>query len=120
MKFPEQFRYNRVPLKYQSDVGDRFGIFVGAYPDIGRNLRMLASDGNITGWDHVSVSIPNQPKRTPSWAEMCWVKSLFWDDEEEVVQFHPKKSQYVNNHPGCLHLWRPVRAQMPTPPRICV
>ena len=24
------------------------------------------------------------------------------------VQYHPPKSEYVNNHKYCLHLWRPI------------
>jgi hypothetical protein len=37
-----------------------------------------------------------------------------------VVQYHPAKSEYVNNMPNCLHLWRPVNEAMPTPPSIMV
>jgi hypothetical protein len=47
---------------------------------------------------------------------MCFVKDLFWDDEDCVMQLHPKKSEYVNNSPFCLHLWRPINAIIPTPP----
>jgi len=65
-------------------------------------LRCIASDGE--GWEHVSVSTAT---RTPIWEEMCLVKDLFWEDEDEVVQYHPAKSDYVNCHPFCLHLWRP-------------
>ncbi len=64
-------------------------------------------------WDHVSVSLED---RTPTWDEMCHVKSLFFDDEETVVQFHPPKSVYVNNHPHVLHLWRPTETVIPLPP----
>lgn len=56
-------------------------------------------------WEHVSIAL--YKKRLPTWAEMCEVKNIFWDDEEEVVQIHPKKSQYVNIVEA-LHLWRPV------------
>lgn len=45
-------------------------------------------------------------RRTPTWAEMCEVKDIFWSEEEMVVQIHPKKSQYVNMTEA-LHLWRP-------------
>jgi hypothetical protein len=52
---------------------------------------------------------------------MCAVKDLFWNDEDVVVQFHPAKSTYVNNHPGCLHLWRCTDGrEFPTPPEILV
>lgn len=81
---------------------------------------MIACDGDETGWEHVSVSLPESPKKCPSWDEMCIVKKLFWDDDECVVQFHPQESEYVNIHPGVLHLWKFVSSTFPTPPRICV
>lgn len=44
-------------------------------------------------------------------------KDMFFDAEEVVVQYHPAKSQYVNNYPYCLHLWRPNDGtQFPSPP----
>ena len=66
------------------------------------------------GWEHVSVSYPN---RMPSWNEMCKVKEMFWNDEETVVQYHPKKSEYKNLHPYCLHLWRKCGEDFELPPR---
>ena len=76
-------------------------------------LKVIASDGG--GWEHVSVSLPD---RCPSWHEMCHVKSLFWDAEDAVMQLHPPASDYVNQHPYCLHLWRPSweGAVIPLPP----
>lgn len=74
------------------------------------NYLVIASiDGD---WDHVSVSLltldGNHPlERCPRWNEMCFIKDLFFKDEEEVIQFHPKKSEYVNIHPYVLHMWRP-------------
>jgi hypothetical protein len=76
----------------------------------GRQFNVIASDGG--GWEHVSVSLEN---RTPTWAEMCAIKNVFWDEEDCVVQFHPAKSDYVNNHSYCLHLWRPTAAVLPKP-----
>jgi hypothetical protein len=58
--------------------------------------------------------------RTPTWREMSYVKDLCWDGEDVVMQLHPKRSEYVNNHPHVLHLWRPVDAEIPTPPSIFV
>ena len=66
--------------------------------------RCIASDGG--GWEHVSVSMPSN--RTPTWKEMCWIKSKFWEEEDCVVQYHPPKSEYINYHSHCLHLWRPT------------
>lgn len=83
-------------------------------------LKIIASEASIPGgppWDHVSVSTPN---RAPTWDEMCFVKSLFFDDEECVVQYHPPRSDYVNYHPNCLHLWRWDGGAFPRPPSILV
>lgn len=55
------------------------------------------------GRAHVSVVVKGK-KRTPTWEEMCFVKECFWEDEEEAIQIHPKKSEYVNYHNYCLHI----------------
>lgn len=66
------------------------------------------------GWDHVSVSYPN---RCPTWEEMSRIKDIFFRDTECAVEYHPPKADYVNNHPYCLHLWRPQAAVIPMPPK---
>lgn len=58
---------------------------------------------NEDGFDHVSFA-PFSGK-VPTWAEMCEIKDIFWEDEDVVVQVHPPKSQYVNLKDNCLHLW---------------
>lgn len=76
----------------------------------------IASTGG--GWDHVSVEVKMRGslRRLPTWEEMCWIRKLFFEDEEIVVQYHPPKSQYVNVHPFVLHLWRDQRGAIPLPP----
>jgi hypothetical protein len=81
----------------------------------GREQRVIASDGE--GWEHVSVSCPD---RCPTWGEMCFIKSKFWHEDETVIQYHPAKSNYVNMHPYCLHLWKPIGVTLPLPPSILV
>ena len=77
---------------------------------------VIASDQ--MGWEHVSVS---RSDRCPTWDEMCQVKAMFWGDDDCVVQYHPPRSEYINNHPRCLHLWRPTEgASIPMPPSIMV
>jgi hypothetical protein len=82
------------------------------HPDV---LRVIASAEE--GWEHVSVSLPH---RCPTWTEMCRVKELFWDDDDCVMQLHPPKADWVNNHPYCLHLWCPVGVEIPRPPALMV
>lgn len=62
---------------------------------------------NEDGWEHVSVS-PKHKFRIPTWNDMCYLKDVFFGDEEEVYQIHPKKSEYVNLSKNCLHLWKPI------------
>lgn len=71
-------------------------------------------------WEHVSVSVHPSLKRTPTWDEMCYVKDLFWDADETVVQFHPRASEYINSNPLVLHLWKPANTRVNLPPSICV
>lgn len=78
-------------------------------------MRVIASWAE--GWDHVSVSRPN---RCPTWAEMDFVKRVFFKPDEFVFQAHPAESDYINIHPFCLHLWRPQHEKIPIPPKYMV
>ena len=112
-KVPNQHRIKSGMLGSDDSVG-KYGAFIIPFRSV--SLKVIASCGDepeTKGWEHVSVSLGN---RCPNWEEMCFVKSLFWDDEDTVVQFHPAKSQYVNVHPNCLHLWRNAKKQFITPP----
>lgn len=80
-----------------------------------RQLLVIASDG--PDWEHVSAS---NPAFTPSWEDMCWLKSLFFEPHEWVVQYHPSENSHINLHPHCLHLWRPLGCVLPVPPMECV
>jgi hypothetical protein len=116
---PEKLENGRIREgDYASDASDGP---VGAFRLIGPNGGELAiiSSGvdREHRWEHVSVSLKN---RAPNWPEMCFVKDLFWHDDECVVQFHPPKSSYINFHPHCLHLWRPLDGLIPMPPTILV
>ena len=48
------------------------------------------------------------------------MKEVFWNDDEVCMQLHPKKEEYVNNHPFCLHIWKPIKQEIPIPPSIMV
>lgn len=110
----DKYRINSIKGR-ESPKGANWGIFI-----VGK-LRVISSgsgdDGpnqEIDEWEHVSISLPN---RTPTWAEMCFIKDLFWDKKETVVQFHPKESEYVNYHPFTLHLWKRRGEEYKLPPR---
>ena len=77
---------------------------------------VIVSDG--MNWDHVSIHIMDKKGRasTPTWAMMCKIKDLFWDEEDCVIQYHPPKSSYINHHPHTLHLWRSHLQEVMIPP----
>lgn len=127
---PELSRDRTHPILGTTSADGHNGAFHLESPEPGWTLAIIASDGD--GWEHVSVHAyrtrqidvvgllgraESTPKmRTPTWKEMCFVKRQFWDAEDEVVQFHPKESEYVNCHPHTLHLWRPIGVTFPMPP----
>lgn len=100
------------PMYRSTKPGDHNGVFNICSPT-GMHFHVIISDGG--GWEHVSLST-RLGKRLPTWEEMCFIKDLFWDAEETVIQIHPAQSEYVNNHPNCLHLWKPTSAKLPVPP----
>lgn len=102
-KVPEKYRrkYEKGHIFYSDATFGNNGAFTIKSAKIKSPLEVIASDG--ADWEHVSVSLSH---RTPTWEEMCFVKSLFWDEQDAVIQIHPPKSEYVNTHPYTLHLWR--------------
>jgi hypothetical protein len=120
---PNKYRYKNPTSQLSSD--DSFGnngFFIMPYQKANElQYRIQASDGML--WEHVSVSIGlpgREALRCPTWEEMCYVKSVFWDTDDCVVQFHPTKSEYVNRHPYVLHLWRSIDKEFPIPDKIMV
>ncbi len=87
--------------------------------DIEENLRtgkfrnsMFVHDGftvmftvenyGTSAYQHLSIS---RKDRYPTWDEIVLFRSLFFDDDDEVIQVIPKESNYVNVHDNCFHLW---------------
>lgn len=103
------------PTLPDTRAGDMFGFFL--IPCGSETLRVISDGGSHLGWEHVSVSLHY---RTPTWKEMQTIKELFWGAEETVVQFHPKRSKYVNKHEYTLHLWKQTGHDHQLPPQECV
>jgi len=114
----EQGRLRTGPFGSSAEEDGVAGVFIIQGPK-GYPLMRIMSSGpdDEFKWEHVSVSVERRP---PNWAEMCFVKDLFWGEEECVVQYHPPRSDYVNVHPNCLHLWKPMGVEIPRPPKILV
>ena len=112
----EQYR-----IKWGTFASDATYGMMGAFqvpsPIDNARMKVISDNGVDSKWEHVSVSRVN---RCPNWPEMCFIKDLFWDDEEIVIQYHPPKSKYINNSKYVLHMWRPVKNKVPMPPTIFV
>ena len=112
----EKYRCKEDELRVYGALGDNKNGIFKVYIN-GRSFFVIASNG--CGWDHVSVSPKNQ-KRCPTWDEMCAIKDMFFDEEETVVQYHPKKCEYINDHPYVLHLWKKQNEDFQLPPQYMV
>ena len=120
----EQDRVTIGPLKSTKACGAN-GVVLVSCGENGETLTIICSDGSgwkqegLPGpvWQHVSVKCRD---RTPTWAEMDYVKRIFWRDDELVMQFHVPRADHINIHDHVLHLWFPIGVTIPTPPKECV
>lgn len=112
----EKYRWKDAPAGYCSNYGDPYGIFLVPHP--AGDLKVIVSAAcDEAPWDHVSVSKKN---RCPNWLEMCKIKDLFFDPDEAAMQIHPPANDYIDCHPYCLHIWKPMNQEIPLPPSIMV
>lgn len=119
MRFSPDLEAFRVQIPpYVSVPGDTYGIFEIPYKTV--LLLVMACDASeeapvsAAAWEHASVSLPN---RCPTWEEMCFVKSLFWDEDETVMQFHPRRCEHMSTQSYCLHLWKKFGVNHELPPK---
>ena len=112
-KFLEKCRVRKGVFKSDESYGNNgaFEILYRKTANVQIVLNVIVSDK--VGWDHVSVSMP---KMTPTWNMMCFIKELFFEDDEVAIQYHPRKEDYIDYHPHCLHLWRIQTDAIPIPP----
>ena len=111
LKELDRFR-DKHPYWPQTETSGTFKVMVNQ-----RSFLVLASVDNTDEggmWEHISV-MPKNQKRCPTWDEMCAIKNMFFQPEEECVEFHPKESEYVNCSKYCLHIWRPVAGKLNSP-----
>jgi len=101
-----------LPPHFKGYAGDETcGAFRVRSPVDNGEMHVLCSSD--FGWEHVSVSRRN---RCPNWTEMSLIKAMFFKDDETVMQLHVPSSDHINDHPYCLHLWRPTHQEIPRPP----
>jgi hypothetical protein len=82
--------------------------FFAAYDHRLIDVRVLVSRSTVKGgdqWFHVSVS---RPDRLPTWTELNKVRDEFLGPDTEAYHVLARKSDHVNIHENCLHLWAPV------------
>lgn len=108
MKHPEQFELPGLFTEYMRAY---------QFPLSNKNLLCVITSTDGKKWEHVSVSGLDAQGNgyTPSWDEMCFIKDQFFDAEQVAIQIHPKKSEYVNSHKNCLHLWRDITGSFDLP-----
>lgn len=106
-----QLKYRPLMLGGGFEFDETARAFQLTSPIDGGALRVIASIND--GWDHVSVS---RSKRCPNWPEMSYVAQEFFLPDEVAMQLHVPAGDHINNHPFCLHWWRPQGVAIPLPP----
>lgn len=82
-----------------------------AYVNKGQGLVVMTSiatkdDGHKVL--HVSLS---RRSRLPDWNDVKRVKDAFIGEDKEAYHVLPKKADYINIHPYCLHLWHELEEE---------
>jgi len=60
----------------------------------------VEADGRL--WAHFSIA---HPLRLPTWDELITAKEQFLGAESRAIQVLAPRSEWVNIHPNCLHLF---------------
>jgi len=85
------------------------------------DIKMDYGDAGIWdyNWDHLLVRVCDlngiQLSRCAYNEEMKEIHRMFFNSNENTMQFHPKESEYVNIEPYTLHLWRHAIHGVPFP-----
>ena len=114
LRTQERYRVKNGQLGSDQSFGAN-GYFLVPTRDGRCTLSVIISNGEL--WEHVSVSLKS---RTPTWEEMEYIKRLFWEDNDTVIQLHPPISQYINKCENCLHMWRKIGGVVELPPSFMV
>lgn len=61
----------------------------------------IERDGN--SWVHLSVS---RKKSIPTWVDLINVKEIFLGKDTLAIQILPSRSEYINVHEFCLHIYQ--------------
>lgn len=53
-------------------------------------------------WLHLSMA---HTRRVPTYYELCYLKRHWAGEEHKCIMIFPPRSEHVNFHPNCLHLF---------------
>ena len=116
-EFDEILKDSRILKVYKDCRTDKVSKLKVEVRSFKQSDKALVNATIIQGWEHLGVSFKN---KIPSWECMQEMKELFFKDDEECFQIHPKADNYVNNNEYTLHIWRPVEGMKQIPPSVLV
>lgn len=74
------------------------------------DLQVCVGDPEVEGSHHLSIS---HRYRYPTWDEIYQARYDLLPDDVTFAIFLPRKSQYVNIHPNCFHLYEVKDQEIP-------
>lgn len=90
------------------------------------NLTIYHTNGGVMSPTTIVFSGARRDGLSKALALLTEAADGLWNPDEEAadtaarVQFHPPKSEYVNLHTYCLHLWKKIGGTFETPPKMFV
>jgi len=96
---------------YDGCFGHDNEFLASCYRNKGMGLVVLLSLSTLDGgarFVHCSLS---RRSRLPSWQDVKVVKDTFLGEDSEAFHVLPKKDDYINLCPFCLHLWMPAETE---------
>lgn len=92
----------KLPPGWQERVS---GVDGSAWYNSKRKLAVIGSisvEADGKPWLHLSLS---HPKRMPTYDDLVYLKKHWAGEDRKCIMVMPPKSEHVNIHPFCLHLW---------------
>lgn len=65
-------------------------------------IATAAIEKDLCLWLHVSFACNN---KMPDYSDISFIKQQFFGDDLKAIMVFPKRTEHINLHQYCLHLW---------------
>ncbi len=115
LKKLDRYRYDKKQPEFIKDNSRRSLIGIFEIPLNKKETVSVIADNGISfpEWEHLSVSTS---KRFLTNEEIHFIKDIFFNDDEIVIQIYSKNNIVKSKKNYCIHLWKLKTEDIPLPP----